>query len=206
MRADASAGWGVSRSGGSSPPAWWTVARWKFSAFFFLVFCVGEKSLVLVSVGEYHTLMALVRDNAALAVLWFSRRDGLNIQKTLPQRSRTPPSGCNTGRRGRRQREADGQHSVLFAWHLLLCCRKLRNKLQWDQRKRKKNPLKPTGIQKSRRNKCINLNDHWWLKSLKAIYANVTTISSTKACGEKGGVQAETGSCRLLEEDANWWK
>lgn len=32
------------------------------------MFCVGEKSLVLVSTGENYTLMALVRDNAALPV------------------------------------------------------------------------------------------------------------------------------------------
>lgn len=41
------------------------------------------------------------------------------------------------GEEERRQREADGQHSVWFAWHLLSCNRKLRKELQWDQKKRK---------------------------------------------------------------------
>jgi len=127
---------------------------------FFLVFCVGVKSLMLVSTGENYTVAGLVRDNAALPVFWFSKRDSLNLQKSLPQRSRARPSGCNTGRRGRRQREADGQHSMRFAWHLLLCYRKLRTELQWDQRERKKT-LKPINIHKSRRNGCIDLNDHW---------------------------------------------
>lgn len=49
MQTDAFAGWGrgvVSQHGGGSPPARWTVARWKFFCSFFLMFCVGEKSLV----------------------------------------------------------------------------------------------------------------------------------------------------------------
>lgn len=36
---------------------------------FFLVFCVGEKSLVPVGTEENYTGMALARDNAALPVL-----------------------------------------------------------------------------------------------------------------------------------------
>lgn len=141
MQTDAFAGWGgrVSQHGGGSPPARWMVAQWRFFCSVFLMFCVGEKSLVLVSTGENYTLMALVRDNAALPVFWFSRRDGLNIHKTLPQRSRTWPSRCSTGWGGRHQQEADGQHSMWFAWRLQLCNWKLRNELQWDQRKRKKN-------------------------------------------------------------------
>lgn len=188
---------------------------------FFLVFGVGEKSVVPISPEENYMTMAVVRGNA---VFWLSRIGGLNRQNTLPQRSRRPTSGCDTGKVAVGSRWA-AQCAVSTG----ICRRKLRNHRilepfglegtfkgrlvpspEWvtvgPKKEEKKTPPKPINIQKRRRSKCIDLNDPWWLKSLKAIYAGGDgAINSTKGCeGRDGQLPTSGGRCKLMEVVSLW--
>lgn len=153
--------------------------------------------LVPVGTRESCTSRAVVRGNAALPVFWFSRTQSSH-RENFATKSTDAIWGEEEGVSGKQM------GSTVCALPDI-CYRKLTNELCQDQRKRKKPTQNPSVFRKAEETR-VNLNDHWWLKSLKAIYANVAAINSTKACREKWGCEgrdgqlpASGGKCTLME-------